>query len=204
MMQLCPIWPVSSNWFLCHIITASLWSSPILGFVLEVVFLMFHLPLQIVGLLHIHVVPSYVVRVIFFFVDCVETCVVPLVYTLAWISRQPVFGNTTCFWFSSSDCFPSPLTLDNALGWSVFPTYLNPKSSTTNENVIGIHLCLHMHSLLLNGVYPFSYSRHTSCWLARITSCVRPYITFQISHYTYPLCARFMRLYSSMISSGSI
>ena len=78
---------------------------------------MCNLPWRIVGLFHSKVVPRNVVHVILVLVDCVETCVVPLVYTLACISRQPVFGNSTWWWFYSSVCLTSMLILDNALVW---------------------------------------------------------------------------------------
>ena len=48
-----------------------------------------------VELFHNQVVTSYVVHVIFVLDDCVETCEVPFVYTLSWISQLPVFGNYT-------------------------------------------------------------------------------------------------------------
>ena len=108
-----------SNLLLWNIITASLWFSAILVLVLEEVLLMCHLPWKIVGLIHSKVVPRCVVHVIFVLVNCVESYVVPRVYTLAWISQQPVFGDSTWWWLSSSACLPIILKLDNYLGWSV-------------------------------------------------------------------------------------
>ena len=56
---------------------------------------MCHPPWKIVGLLHSQVFRSYVVHITFVLVDCVETFVVLFVYNLVWISRQPVFGDST-------------------------------------------------------------------------------------------------------------
>ena len=80
---------------------------------------MCHLHWKIVGLIHSQVIPSYVVYILFMLFGCVETFVVPLVYTLAWIIKQPVFGNSTWCWYHRSTFLPIPLTLDNSLGWSV-------------------------------------------------------------------------------------
>ena len=119
LLQLFPVLSVSPNQSLWHIITVSLWFAAILLFVMEEVFLLCHMTWKIVGLLHSQVVPRYMVHVLFVFVDCVDTCVVPLVYTISWISRQPVFSNSTWCLLHSSFCLPSPLTFDNSLGWYV-------------------------------------------------------------------------------------
>ena len=59
------------------------------------------------------------VHVIFALANCVEACVMPLIYTLEWISLKPGFVNYTWWWFHSSACLLIQLTLNNALGWSL-------------------------------------------------------------------------------------
>ena len=58
---------------------------------------MCHLTWKIIGFIRSQAVPVYiyVVHVLFVLIYYVKTCVVPLVYTLAWITRQPVFGHST-------------------------------------------------------------------------------------------------------------
>ena len=82
--------PVSSNISLQSIITASYLFASILGFVLKVIFSMCHLPRKSFGLLHSKVVPRNMVHVIFALANCVEACVMPLIYTLEWISLNLV------------------------------------------------------------------------------------------------------------------
>ena len=76
-------------------------------------FLMCHLPWKIFGLPHTWVVPSDVVNVLSLSVACAETCVVPLVFILAWISRQPVCGCSTLWLFRNSACLLSVLIPNN-------------------------------------------------------------------------------------------
>ena len=85
-----------------------------------------------------------------------------------------------------------------------FPIYLTPKSSTTNENVIGLHLFFHRPGVCFHGDYPFGSNPRTSFWLARTPACGSPYIPLHISQYIYRFCEMFIGLYSLMICSGRI
>ena len=76
-----------------------------------------------------------------------------------------------------------------------FPTYLIPNSSTIRVKDIGIYFGVQSHGMNLTGWYP-CFSRcffNLSC--AFLPDCGRPYMTFQISIYNFPLCAISVRLY---------
>ena len=68
---------------------------------------------------------------------------------------------------------------------------------------MGLLWCRHRPGAIGAGLYTNLVRCILSVSFAMLPACGSPYMTFRISIYTKPLCAKFLRLYCWMISSGT-
>ena len=82
--------------------------------------------------------------------------------------------------------------------------YFNPKTSMTNVKLIGCALCRHSPNVA-EICYESNGSRKSNNWYCVIRpNCSRPYITFLVSAYTYPMCTYWSGLYWMQNSPGIV
>ncbi len=145
----------------------------------------------------------------FFPVWCVCTPVISFWCTPALICRQSALCNPNWVGFHNIGCPSNPLWACNpfmlAIRWSMLTlfTYLTPKLSTTNVNVMGLILWYHNPGVFVLSKYPNGASFGLRRLFASMPTWGNPQTACCISKCMYPFSACFSISYCLIIHGGN-